>query len=111
MVAEDKETILNPRTILSHRMDEGTNNYTDNNNYSIVLNYYCERAAKVPELTLPVRVQFNEEPTQDRFNQLNDVLHGILKAHWSRGDERWELPQTLPRNGTKENDDKKTDKN
>jgi len=57
-----------------------------------------------------VRVQFNENPTQDRFNELNDVLHGTLKATWSRGDERWDLPQALPRNGMKENDDKKTDK-
>jgi len=57
-----------------------------------------------------VRVQFNENPTQDRFNELNDVLHGTLKATWSRGDERWDLPQTLPRNGMKKNDDKKTSK-
>jgi len=58
-----------------------------------------------------VRVEFTAEPTQDRFNELNNVLNAVMKARWDHAAKRWELPQTLPRNRMNENNDsKKTDK-
>jgi len=57
-----------------------------------------------------VRVQFKETATQDRFNELNDVLNGIMNATWDGAGMHWTLPATLPRNGRYENDAKKTSK-